>query len=313
MKIDICLATYNGAPWIDDFLNSLDAQTYQDWRLLVSDDASIDNTLELIKSHFKNRPDKLLLVQRTITGEGVIKNFQDALDASSAHYILLADQDDVWLPEKLMVLHARMREIEQDRKIPALVFSDLEVVDDHLNTVNKSWWAFMSVKPDWAMSFKGALYQNIVPGCAMMLNRSLLKMTLPLPKGIIMHDWWFLLVCSVFGNVGFCNEKLVRYRRHAEAHTYLDKGGIMSTLRRQWGGRELLRKQYAKTVMQAQVFELFFQEKMDAVENGRANCQVLHDYIAVSNAGWWRRRWLLMKNGIHLTSVFRTFRFYIWI
>jgi glycosyltransferase involved in cell wall biosynthesis len=64
MRIDICLATYNGSSWIKEFLNSLDAQTYRDWRLVVSDDASQDDTIELINAHFINNPEKLVVVNR---------------------------------------------------------------------------------------------------------------------------------------------------------------------------------------------------------------------------------------------------------
>ena len=107
--IDICLATYDGAAWVQEFLNSLDAQTYTDWRLVVSDDASKDGTLEIIRIHFTNTPEKLSIVQRERTGAGVVQNFQDAIEASSSEYILLADQDDVWMPEKLRALLAVMR------------------------------------------------------------------------------------------------------------------------------------------------------------------------------------------------------------
>lgn len=313
IMIDICLATYNGSQWINDFLNSLDAQTYTNWRLVVSDDDSQDGTLDLITSHFQSNPDKLSIVQRGRTKQGVVQNFQDAIKTSNAKYVLLADQDDIWLPEKITGLYARMLKNEQGNKVPALIFSDLEVVNEQLLTINNSWWDLASVKPDSARSFKGVLCQNIVPGCSMMLNRSLIEIALPFPKGVIMHDWWLLLVCAAFGKVDYCHEKFVRYRRHAGAHTYFNGGGVMANLLRQYTDYEIYRKQYTATILQAQSFEVMFGESMQKLATLHPNRRVLHDYIAASKAGWWRKRWLWIKNGIHLTSMMRTAKFYIVI
>jgi glycosyltransferase involved in cell wall biosynthesis len=311
--IDICLATYNGAEWIQDFLDSLDAQTYTGWRLVVSDDASNDGTLEIIRSHFINKHEKLSIVQRRCTGVGVVQNFQDSIEATDSEYILLADQDDVWQPEKLATLLVLMRQTEQDSKAPTLIFSDLEVVDEQLVSLNKSWWGYTSRKPSWARSFKAMLSQNIVPGCAMMLNRSLLRIAMPLPKGIIMHDWWFLLAALVFGKVGYTPERLVRYRRHTGAHTYCDRGSFISAVGRQYQGIEVVRKDYANTIIQAQAFVQKYANDMQKSVNRHANLLVLLNFIEASKKGWWQKRWLNMKNGIHLISILQTTKFYLWI
>jgi len=312
-RVDICLATYNGGLWINDFLTSLNAQSYEHWRLIVSDDDSQDNTIELIKQHFINMPKKLVIVNRKKIQGGVICNFQDALGASEAQYIYLADQDDVWLPDKLSISLSLMKKIETDSQTPSIIYSDLEVVDEQLKIINTSWWDFISVNPNWTMSFNKILSRNIVPGCSMMLNRSLLEMVLPFPKKVVMHDWWFLLVCLVFGKVGMCNDKLVRYRRHGGAHTYFKKEGIISVLLRQFKGKQLVREEYMQAVLQAQAFEDMFGEKIKALDTGKAKLKILHDYIDSSKSGWWKKRWLLIKNGIRQTTIFRTVKFYLWI
>ncbi len=313
MKIDICLATYNGAPWIQEFLNSLECQSYKNWRLVVSDDASQDETLEMIGAHFKSNPEKLMVVKRTGTGKGVTGNFQDAVASTDSEYVLLADQDDVWLPEKLSASLELMSSTERNKETPTLVFSDLKVVDEHLACISESWWTYNHVKADFAKSFKGLLYQNIVPGCSMMLNRALIKMAMPFPKGIYMHDWWFLMVCSAFGDVDFSTKQLVLYRRHAGAQTAWEKGGVAQALYRQYKGREVMRKQFAKSVIQAEAFENMFEITTGQPQFGITNRQALRDYIDASKAGWWKKRWLLIRNGIHLTSNFRTARFYLLI
>jgi glycosyltransferase involved in cell wall biosynthesis len=311
--IDICLATYNGAVWIGEFLDSLDAQTHADWRLIVADDASTDGTLDLIRAHFSAMPDKLTVVQRAQTGQGVVQNFADAIDAARSAYVMPADQDDIWVPQKLATMLSAMRRAEQDGSVPTLVFSDLEVVDADLATLDPSWWSHTGIKAHWASSFKTMLSQNIVPGCAMMLNRRLLELAMPMPAGVIMHDWWFLLVALAFGRVDVCSETLVRYRRHPGAHTYWSRGGILSAVRRQYAGIAVTRRNYANTVTQARAFDLAFGKKLDESAQGRRKRAILRDYIRASTLGWWRKRWLCMRIRVHLVSLLQTTKFYISI
>lgn len=318
MRLDVCLATYNGAPWIKEFLNSLDAQTYTNWRLIVSDDDSQDDTIELIREHFVNTPEKLIIVQRKSMHTGVIKNFQDAIEASDADYILLADQDDFWIPKKIEILYETMRNVEQGQHdMPTLVFSNLEMVDEQLQSLDRSWWSFISATPSWATSFKGLLCQNVVPGCTMMLNRSLIDLSLPFPPGIIMHDWWLLLICSTFGKVGFCPDRLVRYRRHVDAHTYLEQEGPLSRINRYlsggFAGRKKMRDMYERTVLQARLFAHTYKNHFETLHEGSSIQKVLEAYMASSEKGWWLRRWLLMKNHVRYASLIGTVKFYMYI
>lgn len=311
--IDICLATYNGAPWIDAFLDSLDAQTHTAWRLIVSDDASQDGTLELVRRHYGADPARLVVVQRKQTGQGVVQNFADAIDASRAAYVVLADQDDIWVPDKLATLLALLLGAEQGGTVPALVFSDLEVVDGELNTLAPSWWGHSGFKAAWARSFTSILSLNTVPGCAMMLNRRLLTLAMPMPAAVIMHDWWFLLAALALGKVAASDRALVRYRRHPGAHTYWNRGGMLSAVRRQYQGIAVLRRDYALTVAQAEAFELAFGAQMEQAEHGSVKRKILHDYIDASRRGWWRKRWIWMNNRIHLGSPLQTTKLYMWI
>lgn len=312
-RVDICLATYNGAQWIGAFLASLDAQTYTNWRLVVSDDYSADDSLDLINSYFQEKPEKLKIVKRVGGDRGVLQNFQNAIDGSDSKYVLLADQDDIWLPDKIEKLSTAMIDVEREDVVPALVFSDLKVVDEQLVPIHTSWWGLGRVRPDWAKSFTGVLCQNIVPGCAMMLNRRLLDIALPFPKGIIMHDWWFLLVCAAFGKVEYCSDRLVLYRRHSGAHTYFNGGGWVANLIRRYGDFKTYREQYAATVRQAQIFESRFGAAKEELVMSHSCRRTLLDYIEASKSGWFRKRWLWMRNGIHLTSRMRTVKFYISI
>ena len=214
--IDICLATYNGERFLESFYASLAAQTYPNWRLLVRDDCSTDSTRQIIDK--MARGDSRIVALADYLGNlGVVQNFAAILGCSAAPYIMLADQDDVWYPQKiadslnaLVALEAR----DAPHNCPCLVFTDLHVVDEALNVVNES---FMRMQRLWGLrqpSFIALLTQNVAPGCAMIMNRALLNLALPIPAESAMHDWWLMLVAAGTGRIGFLAKPTAGYRQH---------------------------------------------------------------------------------------------------
>ena len=306
--LDICLATYNGAPWIGDFLLSLERQTYDRWRLIVSDDGSEDGTLDIIRVFFSSKPNKLLEVRRKCVGEGIIRNFQESLKYSQADYVLLADQDDVWLPEKLATLLKEIQKLEDANKLPAILFSDMLVVDENLDILNNSWWNHCKASSKWALLFKNVLSQNTVPGCSVIMNRRLLDVALPIPAYAQMHDWWLLLVSVILGKVGSCPEKTMLYRRHSRAATYSETGGIVAALGRFIAGGSALREDYKKTISQGIALEETYASRMC-----KHDLELLQEYIESAEKNWLIRRWLLLKNRIRRTTIKATIRFYFWV
>ena len=136
--VDVVLATFNGEKFLSSFLKSLNEQTQYMDRLLFRDDGSKDNTLNILESFGS---DNFLVTQAHFIdcNLGVVGNFSLMLEQSSAQYVLLADQDDIWYPEKIEKSLARIIELEKTKDggiRPALVFSDLHVVDDNLNLIN---------------------------------------------------------------------------------------------------------------------------------------------------------------------------------
>lgn len=307
-ELDICMAMYNGAEWLEDFLWSIKRQTHSKWRLIVSDDGSNDGSLDILKSFFCNDPNRLVIVVRESIGRGIVRNFHDALAAARADYIFLADQDDVWLPDKLSKLYKLIKELEGEDKSAALIFSDMLVVDEHLNTLSDSWWRYSGVTPKWVFSFKNMLCQNAVPGCSVVINRRLLDAALPIPASALMHDWWLLLVCSIVGKIAYCPDKIFLYRRHKKAATYSDMGGVIAALGRFFFQGKMVRSNFHDTVTQAISLKSVYEKRMS-----KPNLLVVQDYINASKENWIVKRWLFIKNGIRRTTLKGTFRFYFWI
>jgi len=215
-RVDIVMATYNGMPYIREQLQSILWQDYPEFRLLIHDDGSTDGTVEEIRKVAKRCPDKVVFIEDGITFKDAKKNFEHLLKMTEADYIFLADQDDVWLPSKLSVMVKHIKNGEEyccGDLSPVLAFSDLLPIDKNGFPKSSSMFKMENVNPR-AVCLELLLSRNIIPGCAMGFNRSLLEASLPFPNDAIMHDWWLALIAAATGTIIYVPKALVMYRQH---------------------------------------------------------------------------------------------------
>ena len=132
-KVDILLATYNGEQYLKEQLDSILAQSYNEFRLLISDDASTDDTVRILKEY--EEKDTRITVFFQKENSGVIKNFEFLLERVENEYYMFSDQDDIWKEDKI---EKSIKKIEETDS--SLVYTDLEVVDSDLNVTYKSYW-----------------------------------------------------------------------------------------------------------------------------------------------------------------------------
>jgi glycosyltransferase involved in cell wall biosynthesis len=95
--ISVCMATYNGAKYIKEQMDSILCQLGKDDEVVVSDDGSTDSTLDIVAEYGDSR----IKIVRNTGAHNFIRNFENSLKAAHGDYIFLADQDDVWLPDKV--------------------------------------------------------------------------------------------------------------------------------------------------------------------------------------------------------------------
>jgi glycosyltransferase involved in cell wall biosynthesis len=227
-KLVIVMATYNGAPYLEEQLESIRVQTLTDWSLIIRDDGSSDETLAILRRYEKTDP-RISVVVDSQGNLGASRSFgsllKHALD-SGADYVACSDQDDIWLPEKLARTYEYMRVLEEDNPpgTPVLMHTDLEVVNDTLERLNSSYMAYESVGQPVSPPLEKLLIQNHVVGCTMLANRALLKIALPVPADARMHDWWLALCARSTGVLGFLPERTIKYRQHGS--NTLGSGGI---------------------------------------------------------------------------------------
>jgi rhamnosyltransferase len=214
----ILLGTYNGADYIAEQIQSIQKQSVTEWVLLIRDDGSTDDTVAIIRQ-ITSGDTRIRIVDDNAGNLGVVRNFGRLMTLArdeDAEVIFFADQDDVWRPDKMELQLTRLRQMEgtSASSPPILVHSDLSVVDRNLQRLCESFMAYQGIANERRQPLKTLLVQNFVTGCATVVNRPLLELALPVPEGVLMHDWWLALCAAAFGEIGFVEEPTVSYRQH---------------------------------------------------------------------------------------------------
>ena len=215
MSVDVVLATFNGGRFLREQLDSLLVQSFSDFRVLVGDDGSSDETLAIVAEYSRKNPDRFFFLEAAL-GLGACGNFARLLSESTGDYVFLSDQDDVWDREKMSLSLEAIKSLEAKvgENTPLLVHTDLLVVDDELRLISQSFFDFQHLDSR-RTDFRDLLFQNTVTGCSVVMNRALVRKALPVPSAVVMHDWWLALVASSFGYIGFVNRPLISYRQHS--------------------------------------------------------------------------------------------------
>lgn len=235
--ISVCIATYNGAKYLKQQLDSILPQMGTSDELILSDDGSNDGTIEIIQNYtVKDSRIKFLKGP----GKGVIANFEFAITQSRGEFIFLADQDDVWLPEKVQTT---LLFFQKNPKID-LVISDLVIVDEALQVIEPSYFNYRKVK----IGFVHNLVKNKYIGAGMAFRSNLKASILPIPVNVPMHDMWFGLIAAYKNKSGLLPEQLTLYRRHDNnASEIKTKASFLQQVKWRWNLiRALIRRGMVK-------------------------------------------------------------------
>lgn len=210
--ISIALASYNGAKYIEQQIESILNQTIKEIEIVVSDDVSTDHTLEILENYHQKGNVRLLDNRKKL---GVIKNFENALRHCIGQYVAFSDQDDVWLPQKMEKSLALLRSLENKygAETPILIYTDAKVVDDNLATMSESYLGFKRLNPS-NVALRHLIVENVPTGCTMLMNRPLANLVSTIPAEVTMHDVFVSLTAACFGKMAYLDEPTLLYRQH---------------------------------------------------------------------------------------------------
>jgi glycosyltransferase involved in cell wall biosynthesis len=194
------MSTFNGESFIKQQMDSILIQLSESDELIISDDSSSDKTTEIIKGYNDSR----IKLISNCKFRSPIFNIENALKQAKGDYIFLSDQDDIWYKDKVQTTLKYLQK-------HCTVVSDCTLINEEGIQINSSFFSLNK-------SRKGLLkniFKNSYIGCCMAFNRKILKLALPFPKKIAMHDLWIGILSEFFGNPIFINDRLIYYRRHS--------------------------------------------------------------------------------------------------
>lgn len=275
--IGICMATYNGARFLEQQLDSIAAQTCPDWHLYVRDDGSTDETPEVLRDFAAQHPGRVTLVESEQGQLGARGNFARLMEVATEPYLAFADQDDVWYPRKLTSALAAMRRIEAryGSETPVMVHGDRRLIDDKGREITPSYWASRGLAAA-RFQFGTCLSFCLAAGGAMLVNRSLVSLALPIPTQARMYDTWLELVAHAFGVVAVDNEVVADHRRHGANTSGSSSDNNSRAARRPWARAKRLlagsgtqRRVYDGYMDQASAFRRQYALKLTPVDARR--------------------------------------------
>lgn len=291
--VEVLLATYNGERYLEEQIDSILAQDYPNLRVLARDDGSEDGTPAILNRYEARFPDRFRVLRAAHATRSAKNNFLLLMRASSGEYVCFCDQDDVWLPHKVSVTKRSMDQLESTwgKDLPLLVFTDLRVVDDRLETLHESFWKHEKLDPTRIHRFGSLLGQNVVTGCTAMINRRLVELACDMPGEACMHDQWVALLASSMGKAKHLDVMTVLYRQH-ERNLVGSRERIRSLpeLVRRVRNGDVRRRQWRSSQTQAESFLRTHRDQLPAADReqllaflrcGKTKSRLLRTYLLI--------------------------------
>ena len=207
-KVAVLLSTYNGEKYVGAQIHSILTQSYKNLVLVVRDDGSSDKTVKIVKEYMENYSNIKLVEGKNL---GFIKSFFELLKLEKADYYAFADQDDVWLPDKIALAVKSLNKLDDSK--PNMAFSNSDYYDVDMKLIKEG-------EKGKTFSFTNSLYECVTQGLTMVINQKTKDTILDyMPERVFFHDWWVYMICSGMGNVAYDDVTTVKYRRDGKNAT----------------------------------------------------------------------------------------------
>ncbi|MBS1509644.1 MAG: glycosyltransferase family 2 protein [Bacteroidetes bacterium] len=200
--VSVAMATYNGERFIARQLESIINQTHTNIEIVITDDASADNTVAIIKNYQQQYPFIKLFVNPV--NSGVTKTFEHSFRQCTGAFIAISDQDDIWELNKIEILLQQLGNEDA-------IYSNSALIDHNGASLHKEFKSLMNLQS----YYDGApfLMGNCVPGHTILMRADFLKNILPLPAEV-MFDRWISFCAAANNGIKYVDMPLVQYRQH---------------------------------------------------------------------------------------------------
>ena len=311
--MEILLATYNGERHLDALLHSLEIQTYGNWIVIARDDCSTDRTSGLLQVWQQRLKGKLVILPDSgPTSIGSCLNFGVLMQASRSDYVMFADQDDVWIPDKVKASLEALLALEAcwGSDTPCLVCSDAVVVDEHLTLRHPSRWRHSGTFPNRLIRPVQISLDNPVQGCTAIVNRALLNLSLPVPAVASYGDWWLALSALAFGKVFYIKKPTLLWRRHDSNASHYSSltDDFLANLRGLNTAHLRVKSMLSKSL--PIVGEFLARYSSQLASGDRA---ALEAFLRLGRSSFFSRRYLILRHHILFTSLIKSIGFFLFV
>ena len=224
--VSVLLATYNGEKYLREQIDSLLKQEGVEVKILARDDGSKDGTVQILEE-YQARGELIFEKGENL---GFSQNFSWLINnAPKADYYACCDQDDVWLPTKL-IDGVMALEAKENQNLPMLYFTSLKVVDENLNLITED--SHIHYNNNSKTLFMDNIIMTQCNGCTCIFNNTLKDLygKVP-PHNIFAHDYTLCTLASAFGEVIFSNNSKMLYRQHSSNAYGFYKGSLRNMFR----------------------------------------------------------------------------------
>lgn len=210
-RYSVALCTYNGAKFIREQLDSIVHQSIPPSQIVVSDDGSKDSTIEIVNEYLSDKGIRYIVCSNH-GKHGVSGNFLNAMNLCTEEIIFTSDQDDYWMENKA----EKMLAVYENIPNAMLVFSNGELVDTNMKSLNCDIWKAVGISPEkcavgnW---FQYLLKNCLITGATMSIRKTLLDGIDDIPSEWL-HDGWLAWAAVAYNGLVPCPEILIKYRQH---------------------------------------------------------------------------------------------------
>jgi glycosyltransferase involved in cell wall biosynthesis len=226
-RISVCMCTYNGERFVALQLQSVLDQLGTADEVVICDDRSTDNTVEIIRSF--NDPRVRLYVNDERLG--VVANFDRCLSLTTGDLIFLSDQDDVWRPNRVQEV---TRVFASNPDVSA-VLTNAAMIDAAGQILMERYVPMSAQRANGTLRALRNVAKNTYLGCALVFRRTMLAYILPIPSDVPMHDMWIGIINDLYGRTFHLDLPLLDYRVHdRNTTTPMVRGRLIEVARRRW-------------------------------------------------------------------------------
>lgn len=207
-KVAVLMAAYNGERYIDKQIKSILNQSYKNFKLIVRDDGSTDNTFGILKK-YESINSNVLVFKNTTKLHGQLSNFAWLFNYAknkNYQYIMFSDQDDIWYKNKIKLSYERITSLEN--KGPNLLYTNYDIYNSSSQKRKKAY------DHELNYSFEQLFVQNWLMGCTMMLDRKMIELVNNIPNNVENHDYWISVVASIKKNISYLEKPTMLHRLH---------------------------------------------------------------------------------------------------